>query len=196
MGDVIFRNESDNVIRKFKAKEARSKQATTTALIPARGISPSPTVSYVPDDEVLGDFEYSTDVDILVRQSPVSRFSLAPTLEDRATAYFVTNYTVNISGPTKGHLDFITAICGEDADEGLLSAMKAVGLAGFSHSVSLTFSSANFLFQIIPRVVYCLHMVSCSLAILTLRDTMNSNLITAMVILTGERHDRLEPRHS
>jgi hypothetical protein len=86
----------------------------------------------------------------LVRQqySPVSDFSLAPTLEERGIAYFVTHYIVNAAGPTKGHLDYLTNICREDdAGEGLLCGMKAVGLAGFSHSAHVPSLMKNAQYQ-------------------------------------------------
>lgn len=72
----------------------------------------------------------------LARRAPTPVFSLAPSIGERATAYFVTNYVINTSGPTTGYMDQLSTICnihgGEDA--GLLEAMKAVGIAGVAHS--------------------------------------------------------------
>lgn len=65
----------------------------------------------------------------------LSVFSLAPTLEDRATGFFVANYVLGISGPSRGHLDYLADIARREVlDEGLLCSIKAVGLAGYSHS--------------------------------------------------------------
>jgi hypothetical protein len=74
----------------------------------------------------------------IVRQisSPISEFSLAPNIEERAAAFFVTNYVINASGPTKGYLDYVSTICDPDEDVGLLSAMKAVGIAGVAHTAN------------------------------------------------------------
>lgn len=65
----------------------------------------------------------------------LSMFSLAPTLEERATGFFIANYVLGISGPSRGHLDYLSDIARREVlDEGLLCSIKAVGLAGFSHS--------------------------------------------------------------
>lgn len=125
----------------------------TSPLIPQRGPDPdlesapdaalvsdpqhTPT-AYVSDFGMLGNYYNATEfppMEVVRRcPSPIPAFSLAPTIEDQATAYFVTNYVVNTGGPTRGHLDYITKICGEDGDfEGLICSMKAVGLAGFAH---------------------------------------------------------------
>lgn len=123
MGDVIFRNESEKVIRKFNEKEARAKKGASKSSSDA--ISPTPSEAIT--EEAL---------EIVQRhQSPVSIFSLATNIEDQATAYFIANYVVNDVGPSRGHLDYLSGIFGHDgADVGLLAGMKAVGLAGVAHT--------------------------------------------------------------
>lgn len=133
-GDVIFRNESENVIRKFKAKEARAKAATTKPFI---GF-PSPTASDKSDvtsDTASGATSAESGELIIRSKSTLSVFSLATNIEDQATCYFVANWVVDDVPPSRGHLDYLASVCREDeADVGLLAAMKAVGLAGFAHA--------------------------------------------------------------
>ncbi|KAE8452509.1 hypothetical protein EG329_000412 [Mollisiaceae sp. DMI_Dod_QoI] len=122
-GDLIFRNESSNVIRKFKAKEARQKEAVAKA-------SASPPVSY----EDISDEEASLEL-VQQQDTQLDVFSLAPSLEDRATGFFVANYVLGMSGPSRGHLDYIVDVSRTQIlDDGLECSMKAVGLAGFAHA--------------------------------------------------------------
>lgn len=66
----------------------------------------------------------------------LSIFALAPTLEDRATGFFVYNYVLGVSGPYRGHLDYLADIERKEVmDEGLHHSMKAVGMACYSHTV-------------------------------------------------------------
>jgi hypothetical protein len=117
-GDLIFRDQSSTVIRKFKAKEAREKQ---------KNESRGPTLVTSPDDEV----EMVERAD-----AQMSAFSLAPTIEDRGTGFFVANYVLGMDGPSKGHLDYLVDMArGQTLDDGLLSSMKAVGLAGYAHAM-------------------------------------------------------------
>lgn len=62
-------------------------------------------------------------------------FSLAPSIEDRATGFFVANYVLGMNGPSRGHLDYIGDVSRTQVlDEALICSMKAVGLAGFAHA--------------------------------------------------------------
>lgn len=165
IGDIIFRNESDNVIRKFRAKEARSKQTDQKRSLGILSPSPSKDHNVSPDDASEAPSEEPLE---LVQQvkSPLSIFSLATNIEDQATSYFVTNWVVssnqssldrmlfksevfvasftitmltvsqvNVVGPTRGYLDGVANMSGDDGtDVGLLAGMKAVGLAGFAHA--------------------------------------------------------------
>lgn len=90
VGDVIFRNESENVIRKFKAKEARTKRATlepSGSLISPTGTDESDVTSESTSEEA-GEL-------IQRSKSPLSVFSLATNIEDQATCYFIANWVVS-----------------------------------------------------------------------------------------------------
>ena len=88
MGDVIFRNESQNVIRKFEVQQARTKK---TASKPSGGwIGPTLDQSAVTYEAT------SENARKLIRRSksPLSVYSLATNIEDQATCYFIANWVV------------------------------------------------------------------------------------------------------
>ena len=118
-----------NVREKHKAKEARTtaKHAASKAIILTLSSAHSETSEENNHDKNLE----------IVRQlnsPPIPVFSLAPNIEERATAFFITNYVINIGWSTSGYLDSLSIICNPGEDIGLLAAMKAVGLAGLAHS--------------------------------------------------------------
>ena len=113
-GDVIFRNESDNVIKKFKAKEAKVKAASKSPIS-----DPS-----TPAEAWDCGSEESLEV---VRQwpAPMLQYSLAQPIEDRATIFFVANYIIGDRGPTRGHLDYLSDLYQTDSlPEGLMASSK------------------------------------------------------------------------
>lgn len=120
-GDLIFRNESTNVIRKFKAKEAREKKAASLKVSPAQ--STSFASSSPPDDDSWDDVSDSP-LEIIERvDAPLSVFSLAPTIEERATGFFVANFVLGMSGPSRGYLDYLTDVTRTQVlDDGLLAS--------------------------------------------------------------------------
>ena len=112
------------MVKKFKAKEAKLKAGSK---IPLSDPSTPAAAWDGGDDESLE----------VVRQwpAPMLQYSLAQPIEDRATVFFVANYIVGNRGPTRGHLDYLSDLYQTDSiPEGLLASMKAVGLAGYSHS--------------------------------------------------------------
>lgn len=62
------------------------------------------------------------------------RFTLAPTIEERAISYFLKNYVMTPDGPAIGHMAILYKLRGT-LPECLVSGMKALGIAGYSHSV-------------------------------------------------------------
>src|SRR6266480_3557849 len=114
IGDVIFRDESKNVVRKVKAKEARAKQAASKAS--------TPTVVLTEDTD--SSFEESCEL-VEGTNSPLGCYALAPNIEDRATGFFIANYVVLDNGLTRGHLDYLVDIYrSQSLDECLNSSMK------------------------------------------------------------------------
>lgn len=147
-----IRNESENVIRKAKATEAKASRikerrkeaapitATSLRLQSLVKVSGSGTEEYTetarqsrfpvsssrsasPSDDA--NFQFATSI---------SRHVLEIPLEDRATLFFASNYIIGGNGPNRGHLDYLANLYNTNSvDEGLQASMKAVGFAGFSH---------------------------------------------------------------
>ena len=111
------------MIRKFKAKETKSKESSSHA--------PTPASEAI--DEIGPNSGQSLEI---VQQQPFPPIhNLAPAIEDRATGFFVTNFVVGLSGPTRGHLDYLIDLHkSQSVDEGLVASIQAVGLAGYSHA--------------------------------------------------------------
>lgn len=147
MGDVLFKDVTTNVIRKAKAGEVRAKQA---ALRSSPQTSTPQTPSVTDDD----DGDPSEDrIEVVDQASPLQHFSLVPTVDERATGLFVANYVYALDGHTRGHLDYLTDVFRRDSlDEGLLSSMKAVGLAGFAHSTRSPYLIKNARHQYIKAI--------------------------------------------
>jgi hypothetical protein len=108
------------VIRKFKAKEARDKKASLK-VSPPQSVSSGSSSS--PDEDGWDDISDGS-LEIVQREDvPLSVFSLAPTIEERATGFFVANFVLGMSGPSKGYLDYLTEVTRTQVlDEGLLSS--------------------------------------------------------------------------
>jgi hypothetical protein len=128
--DVIFREETTNVIKKAKAKHEKDRQKAAPSAVPISSVSSS---SASP----------SSSLEVAPR-TPQQRgqtispayFNINPSIEDRAAAFFVTNYVIGDHGPTRGHLDRLADLYESDSlDDSLVAAVHAVGLIGYSHSV-------------------------------------------------------------
>jgi hypothetical protein len=174
-GDLIFRDESTNVVRKFKAKEAK-KQALELSL----SISPQP--------------EEEVSLELVQQKDPyLSALQLAPTIEDLATGFFISNYVIECRASNRGHLDPIQDMTRTgQLDEGLLSSMKAVGLAGFAHAAHAPNLLKNARYQ------YVQALQSTNVA---LRDPVqvkkDSTLMSIMILgifetITGCRQESLK----
>ena len=130
--DLMFRNESESVIGKAKAREkskARSKSRSHSPAI--AGPSRSKEEPRSPSSELssLGSFQ-ERDADFFV-ESLAPRVSMYPTTEERALGYFNSNAKTWFR-----NLDVTEELCSQtNTDEHLLASMSAVGLASFSHSV-------------------------------------------------------------
>jgi hypothetical protein len=142
---VIFRDESKNVVRKAKAKEARAKQAASKAS--------TPTVVLTEEDT---DSSSEESCELLERtNSALECYALAPNIEDRATGFFIANYVVLDNGPTRRHLNYLVDIYrSQSLDECLNSSMKAVGLAAFAHTASAPSLLKNARYQYVKALQY------------------------------------------
>ena len=96
-GDLIFRDESSNVVHKFKVKEAREAKKKAPA-------PPATDIIASEDEAALDSRETSLEI-VQQQDSPLAvEYNLGPTLEERATSIFVFHYVIGLNGPSKGHL--------------------------------------------------------------------------------------------
>lgn len=142
LGDVLFKDVTANVIRKAQAEEARSK---------ADSRAPSQAPNEALDDSN-AESELNLEV-VRLQNSPLACYSLVPTVDERATSFFVANYVVGSHGPTRGLLDYVADIYrSQSLDEGLISSMKAVGLAGFAHTTHAPYLIKNARYQYVKAI--------------------------------------------
>lgn len=156
----MFRDESSNVVRKFKAREARDKKALAQRN-PDRHRSPStissPGVSESDQEEKYQSDSSATTTSLeVVQQDQLSvSYSLAPNLEERATSFFAFHYIIDSgNGPTKTLMDRANQHLFQEQhiDEHLLSSMRAVGLAAYSHTAHAPSLMNNAKFQYMKAI--------------------------------------------
>jgi len=136
---------TSTVIRKAKAGEVRAKQAASRA-----SSSPHTPGAASDGDASKGGLEVVAQASA---SSPLHCFSLVPTVDERATGFFVANYVSGLNGATRGHLDYLSDVFREEnPDEGLLASMKAVGLAGFAHTTHSPYLIENARYQYIKAI--------------------------------------------
>ncbi|KAM3076026.1 hypothetical protein ACMFMG_006461 [Clarireedia jacksonii] len=129
--DLMFREETTNVIKKVKAKHDKTRQKTEPSGFPISTAFPSGSESSNSSLELVA----RTPAQLEQIISPTC-LNITPSIEDRATAFFVANYVISDHGPTRGHLDRLADLYEADSiDDNLVAAVHAVGLVGYSHSV-------------------------------------------------------------
>lgn len=140
LGDVIFHNESEKVMRKAKAKEAKNKaqrdalKATPAPAVVQTQIEAASTTFPDPEEEEFVD--QSFEVMRYYDTSP-SEFVLLPPIEDIATGFFVSNFVMRATNESvgPGRFDYLGEIYRDHSmDEGLISSMRAVGFASYAHT--------------------------------------------------------------
>lgn len=111
-------------MHKFKAREARE----------ANKVASAPVVDNTRSQEDVALASRETSLEVVQQQdSPMSvRYAVAPTLEDRATGFFIFHYVLGVHGPSKGHFYNLVDIARDQKIEhSLMTSMKAVGLAAY-----------------------------------------------------------------
>jgi Fungal specific transcription factor domain len=128
----MFRNESESVIGKAKAREqanAKSKSRSQSPIIAGpSGTKNEPTS---PSTELMELARVQEKDSGFFVETLAPKFSMFPTIEQRALGYFSTNSTTWFRNFDV--TDELTSQTG--SDEHLLASMSAVGLASFSHSI-------------------------------------------------------------
>lgn len=153
----MFRDESSNVVRKFKAREARDKKALALRS-PNTNSSPStinsPGVSESDQEEKYQSDSSATSLEVVQQDQLSVSYSLAPNLEDRAISFFAFHYIIDSNGPTRTLMDRANQhlFREQHIDEHLLSSMRAVGLAAYSHSAHAPSLMNNAKFQYMKAI--------------------------------------------
>ncbi|CAG8958281.1 hypothetical protein HYFRA_00000636 [Hymenoscyphus fraxineus] len=160
-GELMFRDESSNVVRKFKATEARHKKALAgrrhfdVSSSSIQSTLSSPRVSESDQEE-----KYQSDISVtspqVLQQDQLSlSYSLAPNLEDRATSFFAFHYIMDPKGPSKPLMDRATDLFqNQHLDESLLASMRAVGLAAYSHTAHAPSLMNNAKYQYLRAIQF------------------------------------------
>jgi hypothetical protein len=171
----MFRNESTDVVRKAKAKEAKIKQGSIRSSTTSSLVS-SPADAFVPEPENFFEIVRPEDHHFPTFLPPT--FSIAPTIEERATGFFFSNFVIGVQGPTRGHLDHLENVYNtDDMDDNLLASMKSVGLAGYSHAVHAPQLMKD------ARQEYMKALRLTNLALRSPRDVKKDSTLLAIMIL-------------
>ena len=113
------------MIRKAKASQAK-KAVTPLTQDPGLGSHES-------------DLDRTGELAVVPQQRFDALFTIRPTLEERATCHFVSQYFVGIQAPSRDILDNLSLLYKSNAvDENLFTAIRAVSFASYGH---LTHSS-------------------------------------------------------
>lgn len=175
----MFRDQSSNVIRKAKAAEA--KKADSPAAHSSRSSRET-----TPKSEPVEDLELVSQ-----RWDPI--FSIEPTLDERATCYFVFNYLIGIQSPSRGVLDNLLLLYQTNSiDDNLLTAVKAVSYASYAHHMQSTELTD------VSRYQYTKSVTMTNRALQSTADAVkDSTLMSVMIlgmyeILTGNTQRSLE----
>lgn len=129
--DLMFRNESESVIGKAKAREISKAKAKSLSQSPVIA-GPSGWKNGPPSlDDELTNLAQAQKGSRFSDETLVPKFSMFPTIEERALGLFNTN-----SSTWLRNFDVTHELCTQTStDEHLLASMSAVGLATFSHSI-------------------------------------------------------------
>ncbi|KAF2479730.1 hypothetical protein BDY17DRAFT_304509 [Neohortaea acidophila] len=128
--DLVFRDQSANVIKRAKAQERKRSVKSES---PSSNASPAPDT----DDSIILDSESQDgeDLELVVRGLP-PMLSLQPEVENMATCYFNSNYSVGITVPGHGEFNSVTvSLIWDLMDPVLATSIKATSLASFGHHV-------------------------------------------------------------
>ncbi|OCL01595.1 hypothetical protein AOQ84DRAFT_273148, partial [Glonium stellatum] len=181
--DLMFRNESEVVVRKARARAQNSAESRRPRASPASrhktgGASSSPqraesTTSGVssPGAFPIQSIEHSL--------SPTSSMqSLAPSIEDQAAGFFFAHYVIGSRHLPRGHFEYLPVMYHRtDVDESLRMSLLAAGLAGFAN----TLQSSELIKM--ARQWYVSALASTNMALQSPKDAIKDTTLVAVLIL-------------
>lgn len=139
----MFRNESEAVIGKIKARQPSKSTSKSPSLTSSTSPASSTSLIINPleriyrptlETEVAKHYGYPLEYPGSVTISAMPTTAIPPTLEERAGGYFRTNSPLWLR-----NYDLVDELCSQTyGDEPLLASINAVGLSSFAHSVQST----------------------------------------------------------
>jgi Fungal specific transcription factor domain len=132
--DLMFCDQTNSTVGKVQAREEknenlRRKRAASRSRGSSKATSKSRKVEILQPEVV-----EEADPTLIWELVPHPRQSLTPPPEDRATCYFFSNFVLDESGVSRGHMAYLPRIYQQDSLNGALSAViSSVGLAALSN---------------------------------------------------------------
>jgi hypothetical protein len=191
MLDLAFRDESEDVIRKAKAKSRKSSPKPTEVLDApqeiARGAAsgtPTPISSIIVPSSTLAIDESSVlfpdEVDWLSANAATSSlaFCIQPTIEDIAFNHFTFNFVRLPNGPSRGYFAYIEDMYRDGTiDDALRAAITASGLAG-----TATKSKSSLLMSTARRE-YAIALQKINAALRSPTESLKDTILLAIIIV-------------
>jgi hypothetical protein len=141
MLDLAFRNESESVIEKAKAKARKSspepKRVSTVPRERSNGgvdLMGRDTFTNTSTPKTSSTTRQTQSLDFPVTSA--STFSMTSSLDDIGVNFFMSNFVAMANGPSHGYFDTVHDICqGEGFDPTLKASIIATGLAGYANGI-------------------------------------------------------------
>ena len=128
----MFRNETEEVTRKVKAKGLRRNKVSSSSFATSSPDAVSTTTEGNTESPI--ELELVRYQDVAACTPSAYSYILSPTVDERGIGFFFANYVIGMDSPSTARLDQNPALSSPGIDENLLTSMKAVGLAGFASS--------------------------------------------------------------
>ncbi|KAK3686352.1 hypothetical protein LTR37_019895 [Vermiconidia calcicola] len=179
--DVIFHDQSENVIRKAKASEARRAAFSSKS---------SPEVRSTLEHGGDAGVEDPDGLELVTQQRFDTIFSIRPTLEERATCHFFFHYIIGIHPPADGALDNLSVLYKANVvDETLATAVRAVSLASYANHMRSSELTDKSRYQYTRAISLANSALSCPESAVE-NTTLLSVMILGMFEVIGGRSQR------
>ncbi|CZR57327.1 related to negative acting factor [Phialocephala subalpina] len=198
MLDLSFRNESEDVIKKARAKSRRSPptRSKKASLVPRKAsrdaatpnaASPVSSIVVPSTPQLTSNFvdfptTFFNNTDYWLNTNPASSdlsiFSLQPTIEEDGINYFMFNFVKMPNGPSHGYFYYIEDLCrGCGFDGTLQPAMIATGLAGHANRTQSSYLMAR------ARKEYAMALRRINAALRSPSEALKDSVLLAIVIV-------------
>lgn len=188
MLDLAFRDESEDVIRKAKAKSRKSpprsaeiSYATSHGAASETNVPRSPAVlpsSSLASDETSLSYPYQVDWSATDAATSSIPFCMQQTIEDNAFNYFIYNFVKTPTGPSRGYFAYIEDMFRDGSlDDALRAAITASGLAG----KATTSKSSQLMAK--ARREYAIALQRINAALRSPAESLKDTILLAIIII-------------